>query len=249
MTKTQTDITFRQWIRRRVEEQPYFFHKIKVWDDLVTPGWSDPQKEKLPYYGLPERLDGMRVLDIGCAEGFFSFEAERRGASKVIAIGSFPDSIQRFGILKDAFGSKVTPYLCNVYELSPRTFGTFDLIMFFGVLYHVKHPWYALERIASVCSVTMLLQTLVLDDPQYRELSLSQFHPFGVESGPPENRQHDPTVFWVPTPECTKNLVRAVGMVDIVDVTNEIGQPYVLRAKAREISKGTPPDQTTAPWC
>jgi tRNA (mo5U34)-methyltransferase len=248
MTTMNADPSLRAWVERRVSESPYWFHKLRIYDDLVTPGWSDPAVEKLPIYGLPERMDGMRVLDVGCAEGFFSFEAERRGAAEVVAIDSFSDSIERFQIVRAALGSKVRGSLCNVYDISPRTFGTFDLVMFFGVLYHLKHPWLALEKIFSVCSGDMLLQTLVTDEPQYRDLSLSWFHPFGIESGPPDARQFDPTVFWVPTPECTKNLARAVGFVDVADVTNQVGAPFVMRASAQARSAGTPPDPMKAPW-
>jgi tRNA (mo5U34)-methyltransferase len=240
--------SFRDFVRRQVAAQPYFFHRIRLWDDFYTPGWSDPEREKLPYYGLPERMDGMRVLDVGCAEGFFSFEAERRGAAEVVAIDSFDQSIERFNLVKLALGSNVNASRCNVYDLSLATFGTFDLVMFFGVLYHTKHPWYALEKIAEVCSGTLLLQTLVTDDPAYSDKSLSWFHPFGIESGPPEKRQFDPTVFWVPTPECTRNLVRAVGFVDVADVTNEPARPYVLRAASASIAAGTAPDPSRAPW-
>lgn len=238
----------RAFIQAEIAKQPYFFHRMHLWDDVYTPGWSDVEREKLPFYGLPERMDGMRVLDVGCAEGFFSFEAERRGAAQVVAIDSFEGSIERFNLVRLALGSKVNGYLCNVYDLSAKTFGTFDLVMFFGVLYHTKHPWYALEKIASVCTGSLLLQTLVTDDPAYRDKSLSWFHPFGIESGPADNRQHDPTVFWVPTPECARNLVRAVGFVDVEDVTSEIGKPYVLRARSENVAAGGPPDPTKAPW-
>jgi tRNA (mo5U34)-methyltransferase len=243
-----TTESFRSFIQQQIAAQPYFFHRIRLWDDFYTPGWSDVEREKLPYYGLPERMDGMRVLDVGCAEGFFSFEAERRGAAQVLAIDSFEGSMERFNLLRLALGSKVNGYLCNVYDLSPKTFGTFDLVLFYGVLYHTKHPWYALEKIASVCSGTMLLQTLVTEDPAYRDSSLSWFHPFGIQSGPPENPQYDPTVFWVPTPECTRNLVRAAGFVDVEDVTSQEGKPYVLRARAAHVVPGKAPDPMTAPW-
>lgn len=238
----------RAFIEARILDQPYFFHRMRLWGSFYTPGWSDVEREKLPYFGLPERMDGMRVLDVGCAEGFFSFEAERRGAAQVIAIDSFEPSIERFNLVRMALNSNVNGYLCNVYDLSPKTFGTFDLIMFFGVLYHLKHPWYALEKLHSVCSGSLLLQTLVTDEPQFRDMSMSVFHPFGIESGPPENRQLDPTVFWVPTPECTRNLVRAAGFLDVGDVTDEPGKPYVLRAHASSIAPGCAPDPMTAPW-
>ena len=122
----------------------------------------------------------MRVLDIGCAEGFFSFEAERRGATEVVAIDSFPDSVRRFNICRSALASKATAFLTNVYELSPRTFGTFDLIMFFGVLYHLRHPLLALEKIFSVASGTMLLQTANYEESAVGDLSVAKFHPFGI---------------------------------------------------------------------
>ncbi|MCG8457028.1 MAG: class I SAM-dependent methyltransferase, partial [Holophagales bacterium] len=117
------DLSFDRWIRDQVEAEEYFFQKIRLPNGVETPGWSDPEKEKLPHYHLPEDLTGMRVLDVGCAEGFFSFEAEKRGASEVVSIDSFPDSIRRFNICKAAKGSKANGYLANVYELSPRTFG------------------------------------------------------------------------------------------------------------------------------
>ena len=126
MSPTNADPSFRAWVQSRVEEQPYWFHRLRIYDDLVTPGWSDPVVEKLPFYGLPARMDGMRVLDVGCAEGFFSFEAERRGAAEVVSIDSYPDSIERFQIVRAALGSKARGYLCNVYDLSPRTFGTVE---------------------------------------------------------------------------------------------------------------------------
>lgn len=244
----QANDSFRSHIEQQVAAQPYFFHKMRLWDEFYTPGWSDVEHEKLPYFGLPERMDGMRVLDVGCAEGFFSFEAERRGAAQVVAIDSFEGSIERFNLVRMALGSKVNAHLCNVYDLSPKRFGTFDLVMFFGVLYHTKHPWYALEKLASVCSGSVLLQTLVMDDPRYSDLSISQFHPFGIESGPPENRQLDPTVFWVPTPECTRNLLRATGFVDVEDVTSEPGKPFVLRARSAATAPATAPDPMRAPW-
>jgi len=125
-----SELTFKQWIRDQVEAEKYWFQKIPLFDDLVTPGWSDPSTEKEPYFAVPDDLSGMRVLDIGCAEGYFSFLAEKNGAAEVVAIDSFPDSVRRFNMCRDALGSKATAYLCNVYDLSPKTFGTFDVVLF-----------------------------------------------------------------------------------------------------------------------
>ena len=80
------DAAFVDWIRHQAEAEAYWFHKIELFPGYFSPGWSDPVEGKLPYFGLPEDLSGMRVLDIGCAEGFFSFEAERRGAARVAVL-------------------------------------------------------------------------------------------------------------------------------------------------------------------
>ena len=130
----------KEWFRSLIEKEGYWFQKIKLAPDLITPGWSDAEKDKLPYFGLPASMQGMRVLDIGCSEGFFSFEAERRGAREVIAIDPVPGSITRLNICRDYLGSRVTGLSCSVYDLDPKTFGTFDMVFFFGVLYHLRHP-------------------------------------------------------------------------------------------------------------
>ena len=126
------------------------------------------------------------MLDIGCAEGYFSFEAERRGAREVIGIDSFPDSVRRFNVTKAARQSNATAFLMNVYDLDPKRLGTFDLVLFYGVFYHLKHPQYALERIRSVCTGEMLFQTHIYEEPAVRGTPWARFHPHGMMSGQAE---------------------------------------------------------------
>ncbi|MBV8809180.1 MAG: methyltransferase domain-containing protein, partial [Acidobacteriaceae bacterium] len=156
MSVRASSVTIQEWLRLRIKEEPYWFQRIELPGGLQTPGWSDPKVEKLPYFGLPEKTTGMRVLDIGHAEGFFSFEAEKRGATEVIAIDNYPPMIRKFEICRAALESRVHSYLTSVYDLDPKTFGTFDLVMFYGVLYHLRHPILALQHIHSVCSGTLL---------------------------------------------------------------------------------------------
>ncbi len=244
------DPGFDQWLRAQVEAESYWFHKIRLREDLMTGGWSDPQIEKLPFYGLPEDLTGQRVLDVGCAEGFFSFEAERRGAAEVVAIDSFPDSVRRFNICRAAFGSKATAYLTNVYDLSPKTFGTFDLVLFYGVLYHLRHPLLSLERILSVCTGTMLLQTAVHEEPALSAVPFARFYPRGMPSGKAEDGRplFDPTVFWLPNRECVRALVDSAGFQDIETLCENDAVSIVLRAKSPVQAGGEAPDEMKAPW-
>jgi 2-polyprenyl-3-methyl-5-hydroxy-6-metoxy-1,4-benzoquinol methylase len=125
----------REFAEHQIKAEPYWFQKIEVLPGFYSPGWSDPAAEKLlPYFGLPEDLTNKRVLDIGCAEGFFSFEAERRGAREVIGIDSFPDSIRRFHVVKTARQSNASAFLMNVYDLEPKRLGTFDVVLFYDGL-------------------------------------------------------------------------------------------------------------------
>ena len=99
------------------------------------------------------RSKGLSVLDIGAWDGFFSFECERRGASRVVAAdyfswhGSGWGTKAGFTLARDVLGSKVEDVDIDVMDLTPERVGTFDLVLFLGVLYHLRHPLLALERV------------------------------------------------------------------------------------------------------
>ncbi len=217
----------------------------------MTPGWSDPEVEKLPHFGLPDDMTGMRVLDVGCAEGFFSFECERRGAAEVVAIDPFPDSVRRFHLCGDALGSNAAAYLCSVYDLTPERFGTFDLVLFFGVLYHLRHPLLALEHVHSVAAETVLLQTATWEVPGSSDVPLARFDPFGIESGPDHEGKmlHDPTVFWRPNTACVVAMLQSTGFREVEIVSDDPQICIAVRATG-DTSRGParPPDQSPPPW-
>ena len=238
-------VTVLDWLRGRIQEEPYWFLKMELPGGLVTPGWSDPRVDKLPHYGLPADMTGMRVLDIGHAEGFFSFEAERRGAEEVVGIENYPPMARKFEICRAALGSRARSHLTSVYDLSPKTFGTFDLVMFFGVLYHLRHPLLALEKIHSVCSGTVLMQTAVAQN--WSSKPMAEFHPFGITSGPPENPSRDPTCFWFPNVAACKAMLEHVGFQE-VEMISPNPRRGVFRGKAPVQEKGRGPVEETAPW-
>jgi len=199
-------------------------------------------------------MQGMRVLDVGCCEGFFSFEAERRGAREVIAIDPVPGSLRRLNICGEYLGSKVTGLACSVYDLDPKTFGTFDMVFFFGVLYHLRHPLLALEKILPVCTGTLLMHTYSIDAadpaigmiPELSKVSLAKFHPFGIKSGPNKDID-DPTVLWVPNAKCAEAMLLSTGFRD-VEMISQFPNPLVFRAQSPTKSSGQPPDWNKAPW-
>jgi tRNA (mo5U34)-methyltransferase len=141
-----------------------WFHTIDLGEGKVTPG-KDNSPERLARIRMPESLAGRTVLDVGAYDGFFSFEAERRGASRVLATDSFMwgghrDRKPAFDYARERLGSRVEDQVVDVLDLSPETVGgPFDVVLFLGVLYHMRHPLLALERIASVTGELLILET------------------------------------------------------------------------------------------
>jgi tRNA (mo5U34)-methyltransferase len=144
-----------------------WFHTFDFGDGLVTPG-VDPSHYKAPWMGVPTDLGGKRVLDVGTYEGFFAFEAERRGAREVLAIDhevwSWPgdESHGNFRFVHELLGSAVRELNLSVEELSPETVGgLFDVVLFLGVLYHARDPIGYLTRLRSVTRGMAIIETVV----------------------------------------------------------------------------------------
>lgn len=156
-------------LRRRVGAQAWF-HRIDLGHGIVTPGIDETQR-KLGWLRLPESFAGKSVLDIGAWDGAFSFEAERRGASRVLAVDSVAWQEPAWGpkgfgtkagfeLAREALGSGVEDTTLGDFdELSPQRVGTWDVVLYLGVLYHMKHPWFSLERVAGVCEDLLILET------------------------------------------------------------------------------------------
>ena len=154
---------------RRAVAAHRWFHTIDLGGGLVTNG-RDESLRKTGWLDLPADLRGKSVLDIGAWDGFFSFEAERRGAERVVAVdpacwrppawGPAGWGTKRgFELAHRALGSKVESPDVDLEALSPGTVGTFDVVLFLGVLYHLPDPWPVLEAVASVSSGLLILET------------------------------------------------------------------------------------------
>jgi len=155
-------------LRREVDAYDWF-HSIDLGGGIITPG-RDETPRKLEWLHLPDDLSGLSVLDIGAWDGFFSFEAERRGACSVLAVDSVAwqdpawgprgyGTKRGFDIAKRALGSEVRDLELEFDQISPATVGTHDVVLLLGVLYHMKHPWLILERVASVCRRLLVIET------------------------------------------------------------------------------------------
>jgi len=146
-----------------------WWHSFELPDGSVIEGVNDlaAQKRRLGQYPIPQDLRGKRVLDIGAWDGWFSFEMERRGA-EVVAIDRWENP--RFFEIRRLLGSKVDYRELDVYDLSPDKIGTFDVVLFLGVLYHLKHPLLALERVCAVCHDMAVVESFVIREPGERKM-------------------------------------------------------------------------------
>ncbi len=194
--------------RLRTEvEQIKWWHPIDLGGGVVTPG-IDVTPARLTEIRMPDDLTGRSVLDIGAWDGFFSFEAERRGASRVLATDSFCwdgggwGSKKGFELARRALGSRVEDKWIEVLNLSPETVGVFDVVLFLGILYHMKHPLLALERVASVTREQLIMQTQV--DMLAVKRPAIAFYP-GSELG------GDPTNWCGPNPAAVQAMLETVG--------------------------------------
>jgi tRNA (mo5U34)-methyltransferase len=193
-------------LRAEVEKIKWW-HPIDLGGGIVTPG-IDVTPARLAEIRMPEDLSGLTVLDIGAWDGFFSFEAERRGARRVLATDSFCwdgggwGTKKGFELARRALGSRVEDKWIQVLDLSPETVGVFDVVLFLGILYHMKHPLLALERVASVTSGQLIMQTQV--DMLAVGRPAMAFYP-GSELG------NDPTNWCGPNPAALHAMLETVG--------------------------------------
>jgi 2-polyprenyl-3-methyl-5-hydroxy-6-metoxy-1,4-benzoquinol methylase len=160
---------------REVLGRTGLYHSFRLPDGSILLGGLPIEllEERLRSFQLPENLQGKRVLDIGPWDGYFTFEMERRGAE---VVGIDYVDLDTFRALQSIFGSRACYLQEDVYELDPRRHGLFDIVLFLGVLYHLKHPLLALEQVCAVTKETCIIDTFVVDGKEWQKGIALQFH-------------------------------------------------------------------------
>ena len=195
-------IADRAEIERLIAEHGRWWHEIELAPGILTPG-DDSNRMKLPILdalGLPPDLRGKRALDIGASDGYFSFELEKRGA-EVVAIDFVPETYSGFATARKILDSAVDYRMDNVYNLTPESYGSFDVVLFLGVLYHLRKPLAALDAIRSVMKddAQLFVGTMLIDEyvllpdgstttldalnPLLKNIPLWQFYPGDALNG------------------------------------------------------------------
>lgn len=167
---------------RKEMEGMSFYHTIPLTPTLSTPGWPVvvPIVEMTRKVLNKVDVRNKRVLDIGCRDGLFCFEAEKMGAAEVVGVDNdlYPGVVE---FLIRTLRSRAAIHSFNLYDLRPESFGRFDVIVFPGVLYHLRYPFWALKLIREVLvdDGVLILETAILADDNTMPLL---FCPCGNES-------------------------------------------------------------------
>jgi len=134
---------------------PWWYHRFEILPGVVTPGVC-PYKPWLLAHPLLADLAGQRALDIGAWDGPYTLEMTRRGA-EVTGFDLQPSAHSGFDVMRRVNNLAARHICANVYDLNPAEHGTYDLVTFFGVYYHLKNPLAALSNINAVLNMGGLL--------------------------------------------------------------------------------------------
>jgi tRNA (mo5U34)-methyltransferase len=209
-TKLTRDDLVRQWRAQRVERG--WWHSFELPDGTLIQGVCDLPglKKRIQQFPIPENLRGKRVLDIGAWDGWYSFEMERRGA-EVLAIDNWDNP--RFHQVRAMLNSRVEYRQIDMYDLTPERVGRFDIVLFMGVLYHLKHPLLALERVCALTTDMAAVDSFILRE-QHRpgekvdERPVMEFYETNEFGGQTDN--------WVaPSLACLQAFCRTAGFARV----------------------------------
>jgi tRNA (mo5U34)-methyltransferase len=139
-----------------------WYHSMELPSGVIQGFHSlDNLRRRWSQFPLPDNLAGTRLLDIGTWDGWFAFEAERRGA-EVVAVDLVGQ--ENFYHAHQELKSKVRHEVCEIYRLPELKTGPFDYTLFLGVLYHLRHPLRALEIVCALTKQVAIVDSFVVDD-------------------------------------------------------------------------------------
>ena len=238
-------------LKRRVEALGPWFHNMNLGGVWTAPDHflGDYPAQKFDHFAdrLPDDLSGKSVIDIGCNAGFYSIEMKRRGADRVLGVDSDERYLAQARLASEVLGYEDIEFRkLDVYDVGAIG-ERFDLVIFMGVLYHLRHPLLALDLIRE-----HLADDLLLFQSMHRGsdhvLPLKENYPFEeselfFETGYPKlhfvERRYagDWTNWWVPNRACTEAMLRSAGFEIEERIEDEV---YLCRSGERPFAEHGP---------
>jgi tRNA (mo5U34)-methyltransferase len=229
-------------IRDRVRELGAWFHNLNLRGVQTAPdhflGDYPAIKWERFAHAIPQDLTGRSVLDVGCNAGFYAIEMKRRGASRVLAVDSDERYLAQARFAAEVAEADVEFRRLSVYQL-PSLGERFDLVLFMGVLYHLRHPLLALDVLHDyVCDDLLVFQSMLRGSAETRvferDYGFADLDHFADPAYPVlyfvEHRYaHDPTNWWIPNRAGAEAMLRSAGF----DITaNPEEEVFICRRRA-----------------
>jgi tRNA (mo5U34)-methyltransferase len=228
--------------RREIDSLGQWFHNIDLDGIPTAPNHFLGDYPRCKWarfrHALPQDLSGRTVLDIGCNAGFYSIEMKRRGAERVVGIDCDERYLAQARFATGVLGIDVELRKLSVYEVG-RLGEKFDIVLFMGVLYHLRHPLLALDLIHEhVARNLLVFQSMQRGDPEAADLAsdypFSEEEIFARTDFPAlyfiERRYAgDPTNWWIPNRACSEAMLRSSGFEIIAHPEAEV---FICRACA-----------------
>jgi tRNA (mo5U34)-methyltransferase len=211
-------------IRTRVAELGPWFHNIDLGGVWTAPshflGDYPAVKWRRFKDAIPENLRGASVLDIGCNGGFYAIEMKRRGAGRVVAIDSDEDYLNQARFAAEVTGHEIEFRNLSVYDIGALG-EKFDVVLFMGVLYHLRHPLLALDLIHEhVARDILVFQSMQRGSADIFEPAVdydfAETAHFNRSDYPKlhfieQRYAGDPTNWWAPNRACAEAMLRSAG--------------------------------------
>ena len=222
-------------IRQRVEELGDWFHNLDLGGVRTAPDHflGDYPQIKWQQFAaaLPEDLSGKSVLDVGCNGGFYSIEMKRRGADRVVAIDTDEKYLAQARFAAKVSNAEIEFRNLSVYEVADLH-EQFDLVLFMGVLYHLRHPLLALELLHEhVVRDLLVAQSLlrgskgtmnVPPDFPFWEEDVFENDEFPRMYFVEKRFANDPTNWWIPNRACFEAMLRSAGFTILAHPEDEV---------------------------
>lgn len=211
-------------IKRRIDELGPWFHNMNLGGVWTAPdhflGDYPAVKWRGFAHAIPADLKGRTVLDIGCNGGFYAIEMKRRGADRVVAIDSDEDYLAQARYAAEVAGTPIEFRRLDVYDVGALA-ERFDVVLFMGVLYHLRHPLLALDLIREHAARDLLVfQSMQRGsaevDPVPDDFPFTERAPFDRPGYPrlhfvERSYSGDNTNWWVPNRACVEAMLRSAG--------------------------------------
>ncbi len=238
-------------LRQRIAELGPWFHNLRIGGVETAPDHFLGDYPRFKWEGfrhiIPDDLKGCSVLDIGCNAGFYALEMKRRNAGRVVGIDSDPHYLRQARFAAEHAGLDIEFHQMSVYEVG-RLQETFDLVIFMGVLYHLRHPLLALDLLFEhVVGDKLLFQCLQRGDARVPDLQENyDFSEWAVFDRPDypklffveERYAADPSNWFIPNGAAVEAMLRSAGFVVEHHPEREV---YLCRRGERHYAVDPPP--------